>query len=282
MRIGALSIILLLQVMLTISLQEPVTSLQLQKLSYFSTSATAGNARGRRDISDSRVRCKVLNNSARSSSSSSSSPARNIAISAHSAGSTEVDDSFSSWTPFSGLIKDMKRRRPHYKSDWIDGIRKRTIGASLFLYFACLAPVVAFGGIANLITEGSIGVIEFIVSSGISGMLYAIFAGQPMAFLGPTGLTLAFISTLYRFSVFNNVPFLEIYSWTGIWTSLFLALASIFNLANLLSVCTRFTDDCFNALLSINFLYEAALSLGKNFISVNRNMKKAWSPLVVA
>ena len=139
MRIGALSIILLLQVMLTISLQEPVTSLQLQKLSYFSTSATASNARGRRDISDSRVRCKVLNNSARSSSSSSSSPARNIAISAHSAGSTEVDDSFSSWTPFSGLIKDMKRRMPHYKSDWIDGIRKRTIGASLFLYFACLA-----------------------------------------------------------------------------------------------------------------------------------------------
>ena len=46
-------------------------------------------------------------------------------------------------------------------------------------------------------------------------MLYAVFSGQPMTFVGPTGLTLAFISTLYRFTKANSLPFLEIYSWTG-------------------------------------------------------------------
>ena len=69
----------------------------------------------------------------------------------------------------------------------------------LFLYFACLAPAVSFGTIASEIPNGSIGVVEFLLGSGIAGMLYSIFSGQPMAFLAPTGLTLAFTSGLFRF-----------------------------------------------------------------------------------
>ncbi|CAN0462453.1 unnamed protein product [Discosporangium mesarthrocarpum] len=42
------------------------------------------------------------------------------------------------------------------------------------------------------------GVIEYIVASGTGGMAYAILSGQPMTIIGPTGLTLAFITALYR------------------------------------------------------------------------------------
>lgn len=49
---------------------------------------------------------------------------------------------------------------------------------------------------------------------------------------------------------------MAMYSWTGIWTSLFLALAAILNMSNLIKYCTRFTDDCFNALIAMNFLFE--------------------------
>jgi organic hydroperoxide reductase OsmC/OhrA len=35
------------------------------------------------------------------------------------------------------------------------------------------------------------------------------------------------MSSLFRFTKANNLPFLAIYSWTGIWTSLFLAIASM-------------------------------------------------------
>ena len=88
--------------------------------------------------------------------------------------------------PFSGLITDFRRRTPYYKKDWSDGITKwkKSFAAILFLYFACLAPTVAFGGLTNLITEGTMGVIEFILSCGIGGMFYAVFSGQPMTFLG--------------------------------------------------------------------------------------------------
>ena len=100
------------------------------------------------------------------------------------------------------------------------------------------------------------GVIEFITSCGIGGMVYALISGQPMTFLGPTGLTLAFTAALYNFTKAASLPFLPMYSWIGLWTSLFLALGSIFNLSYFIRFCTRFTDDCFNSLIAMNFLFE--------------------------
>ena len=83
-----------------------------------------------------------------------------------------------------------------------------------------------------------------------------MISGQPMTFLGPTGLTLAFTAALYNFTQAAGLPFLPMYSWIGLWTSLFLALGSIFNLSYFIRFCTRFTDDCFNSLIAMNFLFE--------------------------
>lgn len=168
---------------------------------------------------------------------------------------------------FSGIKNDLKRRLVHYKSDWTDGANKKTVAATIFMFFTCLAPTIAFGGMGNIITKGQMGVIEFIASCGISGMIYAIFSGQPMTFVGPTGLTLAFISTLFQYTQVHNLPFLLLYSWTGLWTALFLLIASAMNASSLIRFCTRFTDDCFNALLAINFIFEAGKTLVGNFVS---------------
>ena len=54
------------------------------------------------------------------------------------------------------------------------------------------------------------------------GMAYAVLAGQPMTFLAPTGLTLAFTAALYRYCMTLALPFLPMYSWVGCWTSLML------------------------------------------------------------
>ena len=136
---------------------------------------------------------------------------------------------------FSGIRKDIARRRPRYFRDWTEGLRrKKTYAAASFLYFACLAPILAFGGLVSSITRGEMGVIEFLVSCGVSGMTYSVFAGQPMTFLGPTGLTLAFIATLYRFTERFAMPFLPLYACTGLWTALFILLSAVFNLSNLM------------------------------------------------
>ena len=68
---------------------------------------------------------------------------------------------------------DILRRRKYYKSDWTDAFKKKrlVVPAVLFLYFACLAPAVSFGTISYEITNGSIGIVEFLLGSGVAGMV---------------------------------------------------------------------------------------------------------------
>jgi hypothetical protein len=49
-----------------------------------------------------------------------------------------------------GIIDDIKRRLVHYKSDWSDALKAPTkcLSATLYMYFACLGPAIAFGGLA--------------------------------------------------------------------------------------------------------------------------------------
>ncbi|CAB9507138.1 Electroneutral sodium bicarbonate exchanger 1 [Seminavis robusta] len=163
--------------------------------------------------------------------------------------------------------EDCRRRSKVYASDWTDAFKdmKKVIPAVLFLYFACLSPAVSFGTIASQITDGSIGIVEFLISCGGSGMLYAVLCGQPMSFIAPTGLTLAFISGLFRFCSLNNLPFFPVYAWVGLWTAFFFVSMGLAGSSQLIRYCTRFTDEVFNALLSINFIYEAVKSLKRNF-----------------
>lgn len=167
------------------------------------------------------------------------------------------------------MRKDLNRRKVHYISDWVDGLKskRQTIPAILFLYFACLSPAVSFGTISSQITNGSIGVVEFLLSCGLSGMAYSVLCGQPMAFIAPTGLTLAFISGLFRLCTLKGLPFFPVYAWVGIWTSFFMISLGMAGSSRLIRYCTRFTDEVFNGLLSLNFIYEAVSSLRRNFIN---------------
>mmetsp|Transcript_7973 Transcript_7973/g.10463 ORF Transcript_7973/g.10463 Transcript_7973/m.10463 type:complete len:615 (-) Transcript_7973:308-2152(-) len=166
---------------------------------------------------------------------------------------------------------DFRNRRKVYASDWTDGFKniKKCVPAILFLYFACLAPAVSFGTISSLITHDTLGIVEYMLSTSLSGMAYSLLCGQPMAFIAPTGLTLAFISGLYRFCTLNSLPFFPIYSWVGIWTSGYFIALGLGGAGSLIRYCTRFTDEVFNALLSVNFIYEALRSLRRNFIEAD-------------
>ncbi|CAN0543099.1 unnamed protein product, partial [Ectocarpus sp. 12 AP-2014] len=53
-----------------------------------------------------------------------------------------------------------------------------------------------------------------------------------------------------------GLPFLPVYAWVGLWTSAFLATLAFVGASNLIEFATQFTDDVFNALLSVNFIYE--------------------------
>mgnify|MGYP002476480766 CR=1 FL=1 len=74
---------------------------------------------------------------------------------------------------FVACSRDMVLRKECYISDWTDGFKnlRKVVPAILFLYFACLAPAISFGTIASQITKNSMGVVEFLLSAGASGMV---------------------------------------------------------------------------------------------------------------
>ena len=50
---------------------------------------------------------------------------------------------------FGGLINDIRRKAPFYVSDYRDGLSVQCIASFFFLYFACLTPIVTFGGLLS-------------------------------------------------------------------------------------------------------------------------------------
>jgi hypothetical protein len=97
-----------------------------------------------------------------------------------------------------GILGDLKRKLPFYLSDFTDGFHPKCLATIIFLYFGSLAPCIAFGGLTAGVTAGEIGVVEMIISISVSGITYALMAGQPLTLLAPTGLMVAFTGLLYR------------------------------------------------------------------------------------
>ena len=112
------------------------------------------------------------------------------------------------------MINDIKHRYPHYLSDFVDGLNGQVLAATIFIYFAALSGAVAFGGLTGnqnkfivvidhsfyllhckdnqyiiLLqigdsTNNQIGVSETMIVSAVSGVLYSLFAGQPLIITG--------------------------------------------------------------------------------------------------
>jgi len=49
--------------------------------------------------------------------------------------------------PFGGLVNDVRRRFPHYKSDITEGLNLQCLAAAIFMYFAALSGAITFGGL---------------------------------------------------------------------------------------------------------------------------------------
>ena len=85
---------------------------------------------------------------------------------------------------FGGLINDLKRRFPHYLSDFKDGLDPQVLAAAIFIYFAALSGAIAFGGLMGEKTDNLIGISETMLFSSISGIIFSLFAGMPMIITG--------------------------------------------------------------------------------------------------
>lgn len=169
--------------------------------------------------------------------------------------------------PFGGAFLDLRRRLPHYVDDWRAGLHPKVLGSTLFMFFACLAPAVAFGGLLSTLTGGQIGAVETVLASVVCGIFWALFAGQPLTIVGATGPNVIFTGILYGLCVHYDAPFLPTCAWTGLWTALFMILLSAADASALIRFFTRFSDEIFAALIALIFISEAANDIAGGFTS---------------
>merc|ERR1712232_102640 len=156
-------------------------------------------------------------------------------------------------------------------SDWTDAFTDnnamKTLSSTLFLYFACLSPAIAFGLLFQDGCGGSFGVVEMIMSSAIAGIAWALFSGQPLCILGATGPVLAYSVVIYNLygSLVGTEYFMALYFWTGIWFSLFTVLLAASDMCCIVKHVTKFTEEIFSGLISAIFIVEAIKPTIKNF-----------------
>ncbi len=165
-----------------------------------------------------------------------------------------------------GVMRDFQRRLPLYKSDIVDGINAQSLATALFLFFACLAPAIGFGGVLGIATQGSMGALEMVTSTAFCGVVYTLCAAQPMQLIGPMGPNLAFTISLSQLANTLSLPFLPLYAWTGLWTAGFLMISALTSASNLVRFLTRFTDEIFSILISAIFLVGAITDVIKVFV----------------
>ncbi|XP_074051756.1 sodium bicarbonate cotransporter 3 isoform X8 [Macrotis lagotis] len=158
---------------------------------------------------------------------------------------------------FGGLILDIKRKAPFFLSDFKDALSLQCLASILFLYCACMSPVITFGGLLGEATEGRISAIESLFGASLTGIAYSLFSGQPLTILGSTGPVLVFEKILFKFCKDYSLSYLSLRTSIGLWTSFFCIVLVASDASSLVCYITRFTEEAFAALICIIFIYEA-------------------------
>lgn len=160
--------------------------------------------------------------------------------------------------PFKGIQEDLAARGPLYIDDFKQGVSPKSLASIFFLFFAALAPAVAFGAVLTSATAGMLGATEVILATAIGGVLYSVLCGQPMSILASTGSVVTYTAILYTTCTQYGLPFFGTYAWIGIWTSIILMGVAITSSSNLVRFFTKFTDETFAALVACIFCVESA------------------------
>ena len=116
-----------------------------------------------------------------------------------------------------GIKADVRRRRPWYVSDWTDGWNAKTTASLFYMFFTSIAPAITFADLLDSATKGKIGVVEVCLSSCVSGVIFSVFAGQPLVIVGVTGPVMILTITIYQLAEALDVNFLYFYSWAQIF-----------------------------------------------------------------
>lgn len=160
-----------------------------------------------------------------------------------------------------GLINDVTRRLPQYKSDICDGLNRQVIAASIFLYFGVMSTAITFGGLMSSKTHNLMGISETLLATSLVGIVFHLLSSQPLVIVGGTGPLLLFDEALFQLCQFYDFDFLTVRIYIGIWLGLIAVTIAAFDGCVYLRLLTRFTQELFASLISLIFMMEAVFKV---------------------
>jgi hypothetical protein len=168
-----------------------------------------------------------------------------------------------------GLRADLRRRGPYYVSDWTDAFtaqyRQKCLASTTYMFFACISAAITFGALFDKGTDGQMGAFETILSSAVSGIVWALFSAQPLAIMGATGPELAYTIVFFNMCKSMGLEFLPARVWQGLWCSLFTIILALCDGSALFVYVTQFTEDIFSGLICFMYIIAACISIVKEF-----------------
>ncbi|KAG8464909.1 hypothetical protein KFE25_012272 [Diacronema lutheri] len=185
-----------------------------------------------------------------------------------------------------GLINDIKRRARYYRTDWTDAFLPENLSVvlstTIFIFFACLMPALAFGSIYDTMSGGQIGITETLLSTGITGLINAFISGQPLTIQGATGPELAYLTMLFSMSRTLGFEFMPAKFWAGLWQSLMTIAYSLLEVCCLINKVTRFTEEIFSSMITLIEVVAAATNIVNILIGKLTIGAKLFSIIIVA
>uniref|UniRef100_A0A060T778 ARAD1C19030p n=1 Tax=Blastobotrys adeninivorans TaxID=409370 RepID=A0A060T778_BLAAD len=167
--------------------------------------------------------------------------------------------------PGRGVYHDVKARLPYYVSDWTDGLNYRVVPATVFMYFANLLPTIAFAQDLFDRTDNAYGVNEVLLGSAMGGIVFGLFAGQPLCVVGVTGPIAIFNYTVYEIMTPRGTPYFPFMAWVCLWSMVMHIIIALFNWVNLMRYVTRYACDIFGFFICFVYIQKGIQLLTRQF-----------------
>ncbi|KAH7271423.1 HCO3 transporter family-domain-containing protein [Fusarium solani] len=172
--------------------------------------------------------------------------------------------------PFRLLKQDMVNLKSRWVSDW-QVFNQQVIASAVYIFFTNILPGITFASDLYTLTGKSWGTIEVVFSTGLCGLIFSVFSGQPLTILGVTGPFSVLAENIYELCETHfHVEFLPVMAWSLIHAGWMHYLLAIFNAHDwTMQYVTHFSADIFSLLNSVIYFHKAAMELKRTHARVS-------------
>ncbi|OLN96340.1 putative transporter C543.05c 1 [Colletotrichum chlorophyti] len=172
--------------------------------------------------------------------------------------------------PFRLLRQDFGNFRDRYFSDWTV-FNQLVMASAVYVFFTNILPGITFASDLYVLTGESWGTIEVVFSTGLCGIIFALFSAQPLTILGVTGPFSVLAENIYSLCESSfKIPFLPFMAWALIHSGWMHYLLAIFNAHDYtMQYVTDFSADIFSLLNSVIYFHKAVRELQRTKAKVS-------------